>query len=58
MRRGAKAGLENNTTKAQEALCVDGAPFMPGEVGDLENPQTAPPRIAKDAKLVGLIERS
>ncbi len=39
-------------------MCSDLAQYIPREVGKLENPQTALPRIAKDANLVKLIELS
>ena len=39
-----------------QAIDVDLAPFVPAELLNLDNPQTAIPRIAKDAKLTSIIE--
>jgi DNA modification methylase len=58
MKRGAEARLANIQIERQEVICGDLAAYIPREIGELENPQTAIPRIAKDENLIRLIEAS
>ena len=52
--------LKKEQTTADERVngSVDLTPFVPKEVYPLDNPQTDLPRIAKDNKLIQLIEES
>src|SRR6266498_3366684 len=55
MQRGAteqKRVVNSTEPETQDDL----APYIPQEVGELENPQTAIPRIAKNDNLTKLIE--
>ncbi len=57
MRRGPViTEQENALASAGLALQEDFWQYIPPEVGELENPQTAIPRIAKDANLTKIIE--
>ena len=42
----------------KEITCEDLADYVPAEIGHVDNPQTAIPRIAKDERLVRSIEAS
>jgi len=55
MHQAAKAKLKPS---APVANSPDLSPFVPKELGDIENIQTAIPRIAKDASLIHRIERA
>jgi modification methylase len=51
-----KVNVGNVVPDLQGEAGMDLAQFVPSEVGPLENPQTDLPRIAKDKRLVSLIE--
>jgi DNA modification methylase len=57
MRRGAAATKEKSTVASAGSESQEGfSQYVPQEVGELENPQRAILRIAKDSNLVKLIE--
>jgi hypothetical protein len=53
-----KSRIAENTPSEEPGNARDLAQFIPPEVFPLENPQTDLPRIAKDEKLVLLIEEA
>jgi hypothetical protein len=57
MRRGTATSIRKSSTASAGSELQDGfSHFIPREVGQLGNPQTAIPRIAKNNNLVDLIE--
>jgi len=53
-----KNSIPEGTPNEQVSRVIDLTPFLPPEVHPLDNPQTDIPRIAKDEKLIGLIEQA
>jgi hypothetical protein len=53
-----KSSLEEGNSNQQVSESPDLAAFLPPEVLPLDNPQTDIPRIAKDEKLICLIEEA
>jgi modification methylase len=51
-----KVNIGNAAAGLKDEVAVDLAQFVPAEVGELDNPQTDIPRIAKDKRLMALIE--